>query len=925
MPRELRVSYRGPLVVLLASLLLTAGMTGFLWTSERDRDRMRFENQAQRTQAAIETRMQIYLALLRATVGLMEAEGDVSAQEFGRFVEATELEERYPGILGVGFTIRVRAPDLEAVEERYRFEHRQAGFHVWPEHERPEYHSIVLLEPQNRRNRAALGYDMFTESTRRAAMERARDTAQPAASGRVTLVQEIDATKQAGFLIYVPLYDGPHATVQERRDSLRGFVYSPFRAGDLLEGLLEQPADPSVAFRLYAGSAPSATDVLYSTTVWPSGTPRNRMTTLFEVAGYPWTLEFVSLPGLEAESSAGAVPYVGLFGLVLSGLLFWFSASQARARASDERARRRAEEARTVAEAAERRVALMSEASYALGSSLEVEQALQAMADRMVPDLADWCAVDLLDGSGVLRRVATSHRDPRKADLDIEAPGHPTPADSPAGPARVVRSGQPELASTLGPATPASLDDWHRDLLERLGLGSCLCVPLLARGRCLGVLSLGTEAGGRNLVPRDVSYAQEIAERAARAVDNATLYRAALEATSRAQAALHAKAQFIAMVSHEVRTPLNGILGMTDLLGATELSPAQREFAGAIQSSSEVLLALINDILDFARLEAGKLRLDVQDFDVRATMQDVLELFGFRAEARGLALHVDVAEEVPTRVKGDPVRLYQVLINLVGNAIKFTPRGGVRVLASLDQENPGGLMLRFEVQDTGVGIDQAAQERLFEPFFQVDPSSSRRFEGTGLGLAIVQQLVTLMRGEVGLRSQLGQGSTFWFTAFFERAGGLHPSPEEAGSGDLPPDLRILVAEDNPLNRRVIVLQLERLGVRAEAVGDGRQALEALERHPYDLVLMDCQMPILDGFAATRELRAREGARARARVPVVALTANIQEGSAQACLAAGMDDFVAKPVDISRLAAVLHRWVGGATREGTGASGAHLLE
>ena len=890
-------NYRGPLGIFLAALILTAALTGILWRSVHDRERLRFVNEAQRTQGAIESRMQVYMALLQATAGLFEAQGRVTPPELSRFIQATELEQKYPGIQGVGFSARIPAsqlPGVVAAMQQY-----VPGFHVRPETPREEYHAILMLEPLDRRNRKALGFDMYSEKVRRAAMERARDTGQMAASGRVTLVQEIDTRKQPGFLIYQPIYSRPPASLEERRSLLEGFVYSPFRVGDLLQGVLEHPSLPTIAFQLFDGATPAPENLMYTTPEWSKEEHEFTWTTTFLLAGTPWTLEFGSLEAADADLEVPFLPGVVLFGVGMSGVLFLLSASQARARW-------RAEQARRDAQAAERRVSLMAEASDALGSSVDLEPALQVMCERLVPEVADACMVHLLEAEGSLRLLALHDRRATRGGSAWEfwerfglAP------DATRGPQRVVRTGNSELCPALEPSVLEALspDPEARQALARLGFTSYLCVPLMARGQCLGTLTL-IDNQGRNLDDRDLLFAQEIAERAARAVDNGRLYRAALEATSQARGALRAKDQFIATVSHELRTPLNGITGMVDLLLDTGLTPSQREYATTIQSSSEVLRALIEDILDFSRLEVGKLRLQLGDFDLRSVLRDVVDLLRPRAEARGLTLDLAVDEGVPVRLRGDSIRLYQVLINLVGNAVKFTLEGGVKVRVSSPGDGEAGVTLRFEVQDTGVGIEAGARERLFEPFYQVDPSSSRRFEGTGLGLAITHQLVVLMQGEMGVESEPGKGSTFWFTAFFERASSscdevapvCRPGVAVAG-------LRVLVAEDNPVNRRVVVLQLERMGIHAGAVGDGKQALEELERRDYDLVLMDCQMPVMDGFKATRELRQRE-ARLGRRTPVVALTASVQAGAVQACRAAGMDDVLAKPLDRSRLQEIL---------------------
>lgn len=926
-----------PYLVLLGSVLLTAMATISIELSARTRDRLRFDTAIQRVENQIQDRFKTYIALLRAGNGLFVASQQVDQKEFRAFANHLELRQEYPGTQGIGFSIRVSPTQKEVLIAEMRRQ-GSASFSIRPSNDRDEYHAILYLEPLDQRNQAAIGYDMFTEPVRREAMERARDSGNPAASGRVTLMQEIDQHKQAGFLIYVPVYlgDSIPTTVAERQAALRGFVYSPFRADDFIRGIFGDNLNSYVDFLIYDGTEIDREHLLHRSKAEENNSPHSRFaaTTSLEVAGRPWLLVFHSRPELDRNSERRLVPFIAMTGGLLSLILFGITRSQVRAWT-----------------AAEKSASELRQSEQALRES---EQRFQTFMDHN--PAAAW----IIDPNGDIVYLSQTYY-------------------------HMFNVAQDAVGKTMNEIYPTETAEQALENLRMVIAEKRVVETVESASRPDG--NLGEflvykfpilDSSGNNLVGGlviDITERKQVERECEQLLIREKAARAEAEQANRI------KDEFLAVLSHELRSPLNPILGWSRLLRSGQLDATKTAYAlETIERNAKLQTQLIEDLLDVSRILQGKLNLRIAPVDLVPVMAAALETVRLAAEAKSINLNFEVRggtvplpprdEEtqinssaiwnsdqslrpefgtavLPIQVLGDAARLQQIMWNLLSNAVKFSPEGGqvdVRLERQLEignqhsealpfiqtpvqrsiQEQPNSptdpaatpepnppqpsQYVEIVVTDTGKGIDPEFLPYVFDYFRQSDSKTTRQFGGLGLGLAIVRHLVELHGGTVHAAS-LGENKGSTFTVRLPLL--KHPpNPEAPGfwlnneqdgrssstAHSLPlANRRILVVDDDADMREFLTFFLEQNGAEVTTVASATEALQSLTPFQPDLLLSDIGMPETDGYMLIRQIRERSLDQG-GQMPAIAITAYAGEINQQQALAAGFQQHLSKPVE-----------------------------
>lgn len=919
-----------PYLILLLGLCFTVLVYYSFSKLTYEQDQSRFQKSVQEIQDNIRLRVQTSVALLRAGTGLFAASDSVEIGEFDSFVQQIELQKNYPGIYGIGFSRRFTRQELPAVVA----EMRRAGFpnlSVWPNYSRNEYHAIVYFQPQNERNRLAMGYDMFTEAVRREAMERARDTGAPAAAGRVTLIQEKSDpnNQQPGFLIYAPVYrkNAPISNVTERRNALAGFVYSPYRVRDFLKTISEQK-HYDVSFEIYDGPEATPENLLHSTAdSFSTYEPSFKTSRVEDVAGRSWTIAFATEPSFEAGSSHSLRKYTLIIGVFLSFLFFAVSRGQVLARMSAERSATELKESestvrRTLAEREQAEAALrqadqralleyekllerISALAQALGTAREVNaifRALREFTNVSVP--CDGFFVSLYDPVRDVRTACYGWGDGCEVDVS-QLP--PMPVTSRGPNSRAVRTGEVIITNNYmeaqrgHPTVVVGPDNGLRP-------DSSMAVPMAVMGRIIGTIEVQSYQSDVYR-PEHVTAMSMAGNLTAVAIENVRLLKLERTARQDAEESNRLKDEFLATVSHELRTPLTAILGWARLLEDGSLDGGVRSQAiETIARNAKAQAQIVDDILDVSRIITGNLYLDLHPVELVPVVKNAINVVRPTADAKGIRIDAQL-DTTPAMVSGDSNRLQQVIWNLLSNAVKFTDSGG-RVLVLLSQI---GSTVRIVVKDTGQGISREFIPYIFDRFRQADSTTTRQHGGLGLGLAIARHLVEIHGGTIAAESAgKGRGATFTICLPMIDAGvrvaAVFTEGREqaaAAASQLLSGVNVLLVDDDSDTLKLMTTALTRRQANVTAVSSAGEAIRAIQRRRPDVLVSDIAMPGEDGYGLIEKVRSLETDEAE-NIPAVAITAYAKDEDRQRALSSGYQIYLAKPVEVTELISVVAR-------------------
>ena len=921
-----------PYLILLLGFCFTLLVYYYFSKLTHEQDRITFDRSVQEIQDQVRLRIATSITLLRSGTGLFAASDSVEAIEFKRFVQQIELEKNYPGVLGIGYALCFSSEEKARVVANLK-QQGMRDFKIWPERPpRNAYSAIIYLEPGNNLNQVALGFDMATEEVRRKAMDAARDSGLPIASGRVQLVQERDVLeKQEGFLIYVPVYrkNVPLDTQANRRQALTGFVYSPFRIGDFLQPVMDEKTH-DVSFEVYDGSEIAPENLLSAAVNDKTTEPLFSDAKPIDVGGHTWTLAYATKPSFERRSSRSLLKFTWIIGVLLSLLFFAVTRAEIRARSNAERSaeevkaseatirktlneRERTEEAlRETTEAlreADQRALLEYERllerikvfAQALGTARELKAIFRALCEFTNVSLpCNGFFVSLYDSVRDVRTACYGWADGSELDVS-ELPPMPVTTTGPNS--RAVRTGEVIITNDYMHATKGGIIVGPDNGLRP---DSSMAVPMAVMGRIIGTIEVQNYE--RNVYrPEHVTAMSMAANLTAVAIENVRLLKLERTAREAAEESNRLKDEFLATVSHELRTPLTAILGWSRMLeGGTLDDSVTQQAVETIWRNAKAQAQIVDDILDVSRIITGNLYLDLHPLEVEPVVENAINVVRPTADAKGIRIET-YFDRTPAMISGDANRLQQVVWNLLSNAVKFTASGG-RVSVKVSQT---GSAVEVRVSDSGQGISQEFLPYVFDRFRQADSTTTRQHGGLGLGLAIARHLVEIHGGTIMASSPgLGRGATFTIRLPLIEALGTgefvsQSQPALAQPPQLLSGLNVLVVDDDSDTLTLMATALKRRQANVTAVSSAGEAIQAITKRRPDVLVSDIAMPDVDGYGLIEKVRSLENGRSP-NIPAVAITAYAKEEDRERALSAGYQIYLAKPVELTELISVVAR-------------------
>ncbi|WP_415395962.1 CHASE domain-containing protein [Sulfurimonas sp. CS5] len=797
----------------------------------------------------IEKQMSSYENVLRSGIGLFHASDKVTRQDWFDFTQTIKVKQKYPGIQGFGFTIMLAPDEITTLEKKMRAE-GFPSFTLKPPGKREQYSSILYLEPLDKRNIQAIGYDMFSQVTRRTAMERARDTGEATISGKVTLVQEIDSDVQAGMLMYFPLYKKKFNTdnTQERKKALIGFVYGAFRMNDLMNKI--KPNESISDFEIYDSAEMSEKSLMYRSFEKSSHNAKYHTKKITKVSNHTWYVHFSSTQKFDTTNNEQYPLLLTLFWLSVYFILLFIILALIKSRHL-----------------------LQSQAIELRKLSQVVEQSPNGIIITNVNNEIEYSNSSFSKITGYSKLEAIGKNTDSLISDRTSTKTYNRIKDS-------IKRGK----------------SWYGEFISNRKNGpehtlSIVSFPIIQdNGNKSNYVSIIEDITHEKELENELIRAKEVAEKANKA-----------------------KSDFLANMSHEIRTPLNGILGLINLVLKSGLNQQQRDYLEKSIISSKALLNVINDILDYSKIEAGKLNLENNIFELDSVISNIKDLFEYQANNKGLKININLKEHFI--LIGDPLCLTQILTNIVGNAIKFTDKGTIYIDVELTKEDDYYMKLKFTIKDSGIGMSEEVLNNLFMEFSQADNSITRKYGGTGLGLTISKQLINLMSGDIWVTSKKDEGSEFVFTATFGKVENEDSSKNLQNQLDIKEQKitydttkligsHILLVEDNKINQIVALGILEGLEINVDVATNGKEAVQMIEdSKEYDLILMDLQMPIMDGFEASKRIRYIDE-----NIPIVALSAAVMQEDLVKTAEAKMSAHLAKPIDENELIETLLKFI-----------------